>query len=144
MQKNRPKLYFWAILGPFLPEVGQKWFFLGKRSLSVVKYYNCLRSCQKSEITNEPFLRKLPNWRRDRQIDKQRWLYRALRTGSNKENSVFPLYSDCCLYLDESYIYNWRLPRFYNQSLSLNVCGLFFKEVNFWLYYESMGRKYHR
>ena len=39
-----------------------------KRTLSVFKYSNYL-PFQKSEKTNEPFPRKMPNGRRDRRID---------------------------------------------------------------------------
>ena len=39
--------------------------------LSVYKYFNHLPSCEKSEKTNDPFLRKMPNW----QTDKQQWFF---------------------------------------------------------------------
>ena len=51
--------YFGAILGAFCPNLGQKWIFLEKRTLSVFQYSNYLPLCQKSGKPNEPFLRKL-------------------------------------------------------------------------------------
>ena len=50
---------------------GQKWIVLEKRVLSLFRYSNYLPLCQKSEKTNELFLRKMPNWRTDRQTDTQ-------------------------------------------------------------------------
>ena len=47
-----------------LPDVG-----LVVKFLSVVRYSNYLLLCQKSEKTNEPFLRKMPNWQMDRRTD---------------------------------------------------------------------------
>ena len=44
--------------GPFSPKFGQKCIFLEKKALSVFRYSNYLPSCQKSETTIEPFLRK--------------------------------------------------------------------------------------
>ena len=40
---------------------GQKRIFLGKRAVPVSRYSNYLPSCQKSEKTTQPFLRKTPN-----------------------------------------------------------------------------------
>ena len=42
-----------------------------KKALSVFKYSNYLLPCQKSEKTNEPFLRKMPTWQMERQMDRQ-------------------------------------------------------------------------
>ena len=50
-KKNPQKPYFGGHFGPFLPKFGQKWFFLKKRALSVLKYSNYLKLCQKSEKT---------------------------------------------------------------------------------------------
>ena len=57
----------------FLPKLGQKLFNLEKEGifLSVFKYSNYLPSCQKSEKTNEPLLRKSLNWRANRPTDGQ-------------------------------------------------------------------------
>ena len=62
------------ILGPFWALFAQIWAkmnFPEKRALSAFKYSNYLLSCQKSGKTDELFLRKIPNWRTDRQTD---WL----------------------------------------------------------------------
>ena len=40
--------------------------FPEKKPLSVFKYSNYLPSCQKSQKTNEPFLRKIPNGQTNR------------------------------------------------------------------------------
>ena len=45
--KKSKKRYFGAILGIFSPKLGQKWIFLEKRVLSVLKYSNYLPSCKK-------------------------------------------------------------------------------------------------
>ena len=59
----------------FWSNFGQKWIFLEKRALSVLRYSNYLSLCKKSEKTLEQFLRKTPNWWTDR----KQWFYRALR-----------------------------------------------------------------
>ena len=46
------------ILGPFLQNLGKNVFSWKKKALSVFRYSNYLPSCQKSETTIEPFLRK--------------------------------------------------------------------------------------
>ena len=55
--------------------------FPGKGVLSVFKYSYYLFSGQKSEKTNQPLLRKISNWRTDRQTDRQ--------TNGQTENSDF-------------------------------------------------------
>ena len=45
--------------------------FPGKKAKSLFKYSNYLPSWQKSEKTNELFLRKMLNWQMDRQTDRQ-------------------------------------------------------------------------
>ena len=75
------------ILGQFLAlfaQFGQKWFFLGKRALSVFRYSNYLTSCQKSEKTKKLFLRKMPNWWTDRQTDVD-FIGPSLVQGSNNK-----------------------------------------------------------
>ena len=66
-QTIQKKLYFGAILGPFYPNIGKNKFLWEKRTLSVFKYSNYLPWCKRSEKTNDPFMRKIPNWRTDRQ-----------------------------------------------------------------------------
>ena len=61
------KPYFWGHFGLFLPKFRQKWISLEKRALT--RYSNYLPSCQKSEKTNEPFLRKMLDWRTDRETN---------------------------------------------------------------------------
>ena len=63
------KTYFGANLYPFSPSLGKNEFFWKKKDS--VKYSNYLPSGQKSEKTNEPFLRKMLNWQMDRQADGQ-------------------------------------------------------------------------
>ena len=65
--KNPENHTLGAILGSFLPKFGQKWISLEKRALT--RYSNYLPSCQKSEKTNEPFLRKMLNWRTNRETN---------------------------------------------------------------------------
>ena len=57
MFQRIPKTLFWSHFGPLWHKLGEKWIFLKKRTLSVFKYFNYLPSCQKSEKTNEPFLK---------------------------------------------------------------------------------------
>ena len=70
--KKSKKPYFGTILGPFCLNLGENGFSW-KRRLSVFRYSNYLLSCQKSEKTIEPFLRKTPDgqtdWWTDRQTD---------------------------------------------------------------------------
>ena len=56
--KKSKKTYFGAI-------------FLEKRALSFFKFSNYLPSRKTFDKTNEPFLRKMPNWRREGQTDRQ-------------------------------------------------------------------------
>ena len=58
--KKSQKTYFCGIFGTFLPNLG-KIEFPWKEGLSVFKYANYLESCKKSEETNEPFPKKMPN-----------------------------------------------------------------------------------
>ena len=67
--KKSKKNLFWGHFGPFLPKFGQKWIFLEKRALSVLRYSNYISLCQKLEKTIEEFLKKTPNWQTDRQTD---------------------------------------------------------------------------
>ena len=62
---------FWGLFMVVFSKFEQKWFFLEKKALTVFTYSNYLPSCKKSEKTNEPSLRKMPNWRTDRQTDGQ-------------------------------------------------------------------------
>ena len=86
------KTYFGAIFWLFLPKFGLKWIltqiWAKKRALPVFKYSNYLTSCQKLEKTNELFLRKMPNWRTDRQTEGQTYngdfIGPSVRQGSNK------------------------------------------------------------
>ena len=62
---------FWGhvIILAFFAHIWAKMNFSGKKLVSVFKYSNYLPSCQKSEKTNMPFLRKMLNWRMDGQTD---------------------------------------------------------------------------
>ena len=62
---KKSKNPLWGLFGPFIPKFGQKWIFLETRALSVFQYSNYLPLCKKSEHTNDPFLRKMPNWQTD-------------------------------------------------------------------------------
>ena len=84
-QKNPILGTFWALLAKF----GQKWISLKKKgALSVFKYSNNLPLCQKLEKNNQPFLRKMANWRTDRWTDNQTerrgFIGSFVRRGSNK------------------------------------------------------------
>ena len=64
--KKSKKNYFRATLGPSF----QIWVKLktpGKKALSIFIYSNYFPSWKKLEKTNDPILRKMPNWRTDRQ-----------------------------------------------------------------------------
>ena len=88
-RKSKKKLFwghFWA-----------KWIFLEKDSV-IFWIFQLSTTMQKTEKTNEPFLKKIPNWKTDRrtngrqtdrragrQTDRQRWSCRTLRvTGFQK------------------------------------------------------------
>ena len=58
--KKSKKSYFGAIFVIFCPNLGLN-EFSRKNAQSVFKYANYLPPCQKSEKTNEPFLRKMPD-----------------------------------------------------------------------------------
>ena len=60
---------FWGHFGSLLQILRQKWIFLEKRPLSLLRYSSYLSSYQKSEKTIDQFLRKTPYWRTDRQTD---------------------------------------------------------------------------
>ena len=62
--KKSKKTYFEAILGTFYQNFGKN-EFSWKKWKSVFKYSYYLWWCKKWERTNNPFLRKLPNWRTD-------------------------------------------------------------------------------
>ena len=53
--KRSKKPYFGAIFA----QIWAKTYFPGEKGLSVFKYSKA--SCKKSEETNDPFLRKMPN-----------------------------------------------------------------------------------
>ena len=73
-QKIQKKTILGAILEPFCQNLGKNEFSWEKRAQSIFRYCNYHPSCEKSEKTNEPFLRKMPNWKTDRQMD--RWMDR--------------------------------------------------------------------
>ena len=64
IHKNHNLGRFWALF----PKFRQKWIFLEKRALPVLRYSNYLPPCKKLEKSNEPFLRKVLNWQWDRQM----------------------------------------------------------------------------
>ena len=107
------------ILGPFWALFAQIWAkmnFPEKRTLSAFKYSNYLLSCQKYGKTDELFLRKIPNWRRDRQTDRlterwtdiQRWFYRTLLRTGLQNMSDFDL--NDCTYQTISSQYSLLIP----------------------------------
>ena len=67
--KKFQRTNFGAILG--LQNLGKKRIFPEKKALSVFKYPNHLPSCKYWENINDPFLRKMLNWRIDRQTYRQ-------------------------------------------------------------------------
>ena len=66
-------------MGPFCPNLGKYEFSWKKRALLVFKYSNYLPLCQKSEKTNEPFLRKMPKG----QTDNSDFIGPSRKRGSN-------------------------------------------------------------
>ena len=81
--KKSKKLYFGAILVLFAKIWTTMNFPEKKKALSVFKYSNYLPLCQKSEKTNEAFLRKIPNCWTDRQTDNSDFLGPSVGQGSN-------------------------------------------------------------
>ena len=82
---KNPKNPFWdhvAILA-FSGQIWTKMNFPGKTDQSVFKYSNYLSSCQKSEKTNIPFLRKMLNRQMDGQADNHDFVGPSVRRGSN-------------------------------------------------------------
>ena len=69
------KILFWGYFGPFLPKFGQNWNFLEKRAQSVFKITIIYHRGKSQKETNQLFLRKMLNWRADR----QQWFYWTLR-----------------------------------------------------------------
>ena len=70
--KKSRKLFSEVMLDPFCPHLGKNKFlwkngYWGLRFLSVFKYSFYLPWSKKSGKTNDPFLRKMPNWRTGRQ-----------------------------------------------------------------------------
>ena len=63
--------------------------FPGKKALSVFKYSNYLTLCKKSEKTNDPFLRKMPDRQTDRQTDRQADGQTDRQTDRQTDNSDF-------------------------------------------------------
>ena len=71
--KKSKKKTIWVTFWAFLPNFGQKRIFLEKKGSASFYIFqlNYPASCQKSEKTIEPILRKTPNWRTDRQADRR-------------------------------------------------------------------------
>ena len=84
------KYYSGGILSPFCQNLGKNEFFWKRGLWSVFKYSNYLPPCKKSGKTNDPFLRKMPNWPTNRQTHRQRWFYRTLYTKKYTQDKVHP------------------------------------------------------
>ena len=67
--KKSTKTFFWAILGPFCPTLGKNEFSWKKGLCKFLDISIIYHWCLKYEVTIEPFLRKMPNWRTDRRMD---------------------------------------------------------------------------
>ena len=81
------KTLFWGHFEPFLPKFRQKWIFLKKKLSQFLNIPIIYHRHKKPEKTNEPFLRKMPNWRMNRRTDRQQWFFRTLhRTGGPIKN----------------------------------------------------------
>ena len=111
--KKAKKIPFCSYSGLFLPKFGQKWISLEKRAMSFFKYSNYLPLCQKSEKSNEPFLRNLldrhtknqfitlislwdkANFRVLRLIEKSHNLIGLEHFGPYLRNQNFPKYEIC-------------------------------------------------
>ena len=63
---------------PFLPQFGPKWTLLEKWARLDFKYFTYVPLCIKENKTNDPLLRKMPNWLTDRKRNRQWWFYRSL------------------------------------------------------------------
>ena len=87
IQKKPPIL---GQFGALFAQIWAKTSFPRKKGCVSFRYSNYLQPCQKSEETNEPLLRKTPNW----QTDRQRWLYGTLRkTGVQQYPSPISAYN---------------------------------------------------
>ena len=78
------KNYFGGILSPFCQNLGKNEFFWKKGLWSVFKYSNYLPPCKKSGKTNDPFLRKMPNWPTNRRTDNGDFIGLFIERGSKK------------------------------------------------------------
>ena len=82
--KKSKKTYFGAILSPFCSNFGKNEFSWKK---GLCQFLNIsiiiVPLCQKSEKTNEPFLRKMLNCWTDRQTDNSDFIGPSLGWGSN-------------------------------------------------------------
>ena len=58
ISQKMQKHHLAAIFGPFLHKIGWIGIFFENRALVVLTSDKLLHSCKKSEITNEPFLKK--------------------------------------------------------------------------------------
>ena len=67
ISQKMQKHHLAAIFGPFLHKIGWIGIFFENRALVVLTSDKLLHSCKKSEITNEPFLKKK---KLNRQIDR--------------------------------------------------------------------------
>ena len=91
-RKTNDKIFQKIVKTLFLPKFRWKWIFLEKRNLPGFKYSNHLQSCKKSEKINDSLLRKMLNWQKDKQMDRekirQQWFCEILhRLGVKKERS---------------------------------------------------------
>ena len=77
--KNSKKTCFGAILSPFCPNLGKNEFSWKKRLSQFLNIPIIYHRPKKPEKTDEPFLRKMPNWRMNRRTDRQMWFFRTLR-----------------------------------------------------------------
>ena len=111
--KKAKKIPFCSYSGSFLPKFRQKWISLEKRAMSFFQYSNYLPLRQKSEKSNEPFLRNLldghtknqfiplislwdtANFRVLRLIEKSHNLIGLEHFGPYLRNQNFPKYEIC-------------------------------------------------
>ena len=71
-------------MSPFCQNLGKNEFFWKKGLWSVFKYSNYLPPCKKSGKTNDPFLRKMPNWPTNRRTDNGDFIGLFIERGSKK------------------------------------------------------------
>ena len=84
MTKFNEKTLFLGYFASFFTKFAQKQTFPGKKGSAIFEIFQLSTTCKKSEKTNEPFLRKMPNWQADGQLYNGDFKGPSVWRGSNK------------------------------------------------------------